>query len=442
MVNFPILYTGKGTEQPLKDMGDTYEVFSRKFMDAQRMKMEKHLSDEKFMLEQGVDPVQLIADKAMEKQAADIDWYNKEMASRMAKNDGFLSTEDKMWAASNKRKIMASQQNWQANQQRWDYERKLVDRDFGKTWDVDYFRKATEDFLLTGEFTTGLDPIAIDVKAELTEMGKRAGTHKETIITEKGGKKVTETVQGYGTTEEAQAAIQELINRDSARGGGGIKTFINDFRKLPIAEQGKWLEDRNKDGQISPQEQTNGILRWVMNNPDYINAFRGEDTSRRTEPTKPKGSEFGFEEFIFGNTKVTTLPIPPVSKTIGGVQYDDYYSILSPKKVEVPLGKTTEIDGNERSEGETYTSEEVEFIAFSPSKKEFFFRKARSGGRSDLILSVTVDELNKNYSQLPAGLFEWPIVYNNKRMKIKDVLAQTGTGVATTSEGKKQIPNF
>ena len=84
----------------------------------------------------------------------------------------------------------------------------------------------------------------------------------------------------------------------------------------------------------------------------------------------------------------------------------------------------------------------MEFIAFSPSKKEFFFRKARSGGRSPLILSVTVDELNKNYSQLPAGLFEWPIIYNNKRMKIKDVLAKAGTGVAATTEGKKQIPNF
>jgi len=436
MVNFPILYTGKGTEQPLKDMGDSYEVFSRKFMDAQRMKMEKHLSDEKFMLEQGIDPIQLISDTAMQKQGSDIDWYNKKWAGRMAQNEGFLSTQDKMEMGSDKRKITASQQNWQANQQRWDYERKLVDRDFGKTWDVDYFRKATEEFLLTGEFTTGLDPVAVDVKAELADMGRRTGTYKDIDIVEKGGKKVTETVQRQGTVEEAQVAIQEMMERDT---GGRIKTFINDFRKLPIAEQAKWLVDRNSDGQISPQERMNGIAKWAMNNPDYINAFQGEDISRRTEPVKPK-EDSGFFKFIFGNTRVTTQPVTPVSKTIGGVPYDDYYPILSPKKVEVPLGKTMEIEEKTRSEGDTYTSAEVEFIAFSPSKKEFFFRKARSGGLSDLILSVTVDELNKNYSQLPAGLFEWPIMYNNKPMKIKDVLAQTGT--TTIGEGKKQIPNF
>ena len=367
MINFPILYTGKGTEQPLKDMGDSYEVFSRKFMDAQRMKMEKHLSDEKFMLEQGIDPIQLISDTAMQKQGSDIDWYNKKWAGRMAQNEGFLSTQDKMEMGSDKRKIMASQQKSQAAQERAMVDYETIRRDTRGYYDHRVFEDAYKEFLVTGEYpASALEPSPLNPTVYFGNINLKG--EKGTIVTDA---KTGQRMKYYASIDEAKARFWGDIQEDIGKGGSRLlKGIRNEFNNLPSSEKKKIL-DINGDNRISPEEErfmglegslrTNPIMQWAEQTyPQMMlrgTPMKGETKKETTSEKKidwnkeinewnSNNDEFGRQRTQYGDMVFDSfLNLGAVSKAMKAQNIGEATDLKTGNKIIMNTGVKFEVSG-------------------------------------------------------------------------------------------------
>jgi hypothetical protein len=133
---------------------------------------------------------------------------------------------------------------------------------------------------------------------------------------------------------------------------------------------------------------------------------------------------------LFGGTKKTVNPVSPIKKTVGGKQYDDYYPFINLPTILVPLGKVTEIEEEERAEGEVMGNTKVKVAGFSPSTGEFFFELEEGRYDKGNTVAVNIKQLNRKYqeNELPAELFELPIMYNGKMVQIKDILNEVGGG--------------
>jgi hypothetical protein len=427
MINFPILYTGKGTTQPLKEMGDSFEQFSQKYIETQKIKLDKSLKDEKWFLDQQLDPVQLMADAATEKQAKYIEWMNEKYAKKMEENEGMLPMQEKLNLAADKRRGIAMQQQMQADQKRAMTEYQVISRDFKGEYEHDKFWSAWREFLETGKYPpTSLEPAAKDFIGHLRKEGNQYRSSTNQYISEVEGRTISSTEEVRGTLRDAQQKIQFDLRNDN---GSFLKTVVADFDSLDYKEKEKWLNDANNDGVIDDAEMLqdrNGIINWAMNNPKYIEAFRGGDVKT---VNKPKTSGGGFS-ILWGNTKKTIYPARPISRTVGGKYYDDYYPFLNLGTVSVPLGKVTEIDGEDRSEGDVMGNTKVKVAGFVPSTGEFFFELEEGRYTKGNTVAVDINQLNDQYQkeELPADLFELPVMYNGKMVQIKDILNEVGGG--------------
>lgn len=257
MAGFPILYTGKDTTRPLKEYGDTFEQFSNKYLGAKQAELNKALKDEEFFLSQGVDPAPVIADQAMEEQAAMLDWYNDKYADRMAKKDGMLDTRDKMEMAQDKRKVLSRQQNWMASQEQYKKDLEVIRRDFRGDYDRQAFEEATKNFMETGEYSGGLEPNAISPTTALRGVPLSNKARDDEFY--------GNNLDDFAMTVKAKAMENPRF----------LKGLIQDFRDLPENEKVKWLDDTDEDGRIGRGElDPNGIIRWAQQNEDYFNAYR------------------------------------------------------------------------------------------------------------------------------------------------------------------------
>jgi len=335
MVNFPILYTGRGTTKPLQGEADSFSKFSDKFLDAEKMKLQKALKDEDWLMNQQVDPVRVLSDKALEDQAKSLDMFNEEVASIMQNRQGPLTTQEKIKVASMKRDLESKQANWMQGQEAWQRDYDLARRDTRGYWDRDAMQQATNEFMETGRYVSGqgLMPTPLNPDVYFNSINLK-GTETWSDVDPKTGMYTEFSAE----PQEAMERFYGEVQQDMAQGGRLLRGIMNEFNGLPYEEKAKYL-DVNGDGRISDEEQqatrtsgslrTNPIMQWAEQKyaPMMIKGQARKKASGSGSGSKDKDAE----QIVYGGAKRWIIPQEPETNFLfGGRVYDELYTFDLP----------------------------------------------------------------------------------------------------------------
>jgi hypothetical protein len=285
MATFDTLYTGEGSAVKLPDLDrliDSQRRVGEQVIKGEEARLSKVMQDESWVMEQmKANPVLLINDKLRTQQAAAIERYNNVGAELLRKNDGVLTTADKLILQREKEALTAMQQGLMADQQRFQQEYALMQKDQGAFYDEQEFTKAMGQFYETGQYP----PTALIAKP------------KDPFTLLSGLKPMTEgrvpQIGGTGydvtsrmTEDQARLAIRNTMLRDE----GSMRGFLKVFEQLPESEQLAIL-DTDGSGAIDPTERqavrsemdiNNPIVQWAENYKPFLDAAMNVKTVPRT----------------------------------------------------------------------------------------------------------------------------------------------------------------
>ena len=427
-VNFPILYTGKGTTQPLQGESTGFKDLSNRLVDIEKMKLDKALKDEDWLLNQQIDPVRVLSDAATKDQAESVERFNEEVTSMMQNREGPLTMQEKLKVASMKKDLQSKQINWIQGQDAWQKDYNLVAKDFGRNWEPMTMVAATAKFHKTGIYTPGegLEPVGKSVVSALRSEGRknRANEYKD----EKTGKRILV----YGTDEGFRACIQDLMRFDPAI----EKTVTNNFDDLDWETKEKYLIDEDEDGKITQEETNNGIVRWAMDNPKYRDAYIQSTEKPAQKSGSAKDGDKEFKKIIYGGSTQSIKPSKPKTMMFGGVKYNNFYSFdTRPIQITFPdetpaIEIITDIYGNITRKPITLSGiQELNVANYSDDTGEVVLKekKASWGGGGEYIVNIKDVPLSQ--------IGELWIKKDGKNIQLKDIVKQVGEGEEEESGG-------
>lgn len=350
MATFSTSYTGENSAVKLPDLDRlirSQERVGEMTIAGQEKLLQRKEKDSNYVLEQmKANPVLLIADKLRKDQAVMIDNYSTFAGKLLAENDGILPLNAKLAIQKEHDALVAAQQTMQADQQRFQQEYALMQKDQGSYYDEKEFKAAMDGFYETGQYP----PTALIAKPkDAFVLLANLSPISETRVPQEGdtGYDITSKM----TLDQAKMAIRNTMLKDE----GSMRGFLKVFESLPEAEQLDILDINNSDT-IDPSERqvvksvmdvNNPIVQWAESYEPFIQQAMGPKTVPRTatqekgkttpstpfKTTSPVGAgnnrNLDFSEVTAGETKgnwTFDTWVDLDKNTTGSISINEWYS--------------------------------------------------------------------------------------------------------------------
>jgi hypothetical protein len=316
MANFSNSFTGKGTYTPLpsgQELQRSQEKMSDLILSAEKLKQDTYRRNaEEFSKASDVDPVFVLSDSARKTQAELLNKFNTYWGKIYKERGGNLTEQDKTSMARDKDYLMMEQGNMKATMDRFIQDRETISKDIKGQYAVDEWKPYAQEYYTTGKYNVDSLPIkAGDFKTYLRERSQKNRNEAgfDVLPAEQGyDERVTRNVLKGKEGEEIKSAFLEAPESE-------IKSFFNDWTdwKKANPEEANKILDVNGDGIVSKNEanigitrdESNPIMKWAMNNPQYQEAVV---TYQRTGTRIPRVSGNSATNFLFGFKKSGYVP--------------------------------------------------------------------------------------------------------------------------------------
>lgn len=302
-------YTGGGAGiqiQPLDRLARSQERMSDFITKAEELKFKTFKENEKFVLDQKIDPKLFVSQKHAEIQDQLLTGYNDEAAKIIKTAGGFgnLTSADKLMLNQKRQEIEIAQAKMLADQQRWALDEKtaLAKPDY---YDVPKLYERGQELFTKGTYSEAPLPIrAKDVSTSLREEASkmRMQYSAPALKTEGGIQFKGSRSQNFNPSnpKEVDDWIVGRILSDPQKQVG----LIEEFSKEPIDVQLKYLDDDNS-GTVDERERSillgtavgrgNPLLKYAVENKKYKDAALVYDDSNWQEIRKPStGTSFDW----------------------------------------------------------------------------------------------------------------------------------------------------
>lgn len=328
----------------------------------EEVKLNKVLSDKAtFLKMMATDPVATISDINMKRQALALEEYNNTFGKKYVESKGNLSFADELAMASAKRGLQTFQQKLLTEQEQFQKAYDVIQRDTRGYYDQEHFVSKMQEYYKSGELPRDLLRAAPqDIRPLLSKDPNQSAYAEPTRlpVTDKN----TGNIVGYQNgsneykrnKEEARRAIFDKLQYEPV-----LRSVIQDFQSQPESVQYEALKDydRNGDIKLDPEERTfayahmnkmdNPIIKWAMNNPDYITASMGAN------PATPKniaGSSSSnsvaknASQFAHGAGTWKYEPREARNIEIGGKRFTQYHEYQNMPALSISLTSKNGID--------------------------------------------------------------------------------------------------
>lgn len=348
MASFDILYRGdqSGFKIPEFDKLESAEkdFYGNIIKGAETEYLKKEKDEADFLGMMKTNPVLLISDKTRTMQAEAIEKYNNKWASTLAKKQGSLNLKDKMEMQRDKEALGMFQNTLLADQQRYQQEQAIMDKDIRGFYDRDRFNKATQSFYETGKYPTG---VLVAAPQEFVSRLRKVKRTEAVIPRTVGGR-----IVDY-KTNMTQAEAEEEIANEILTNEGSLATVLRDFEdpaNVKEAEQFLVEYDVNKNGIIDPAEKrsamdepknlNNPIIKWAQKH--YAPMIMTEEAgASKAIP----GTSKGGLSINFGGRQINYEPPTSKSFALSNDKYSNEFYPLNIKGGSFKLGPTAiEVD--------------------------------------------------------------------------------------------------
>lgn len=291
--------------QPLDRLSRSQERMSDFITKAEELKLKAFKDNEKFVLDQKIDPKLFVSQKHAEIQDQLLTGYNDEAAKIIKNAGGFgnLTSADKLMLNQKRQEIEIAQAKMLADQQRWALDEKtaLSKPDY---YDVPKLYERGQELFTKGTYSEAPLPVrAKDVASTLRNASSKVRTEfSKPVLKSEGG------VQFRGTRSQNfdpnnPKAIDDFIRGSILNDTQAQIGLMEDFSKEPIDVQLKYL-DTDNNGMLSDAERSitrgtaingnNPLLKYAIENPSYREAAVTFTDSNWTPVSKPSNTSFNW----------------------------------------------------------------------------------------------------------------------------------------------------
>ena len=387
--SFPIIYTGKGTAPQFpKDTGRSSERLSDFITQAEMLKYNTFRQNEQeFLKSSQIDPQFFISKANQETQTNLLNNFNQRWSQRMKEANYNLSTDDKMKMQAEKNLIIGQQNEMLADQKKWEEHKALVDADVsGQYYDKEKFYNQNTKQLFEGGSYKGMTiPIKSKSFAGLLRTAGGGLGAKQTVDIQKEDGRVWSTrvnLRDEGinpATGLANNPNDEVSNfiREQAMSANDqyAQGMLEDWDNQDEAEKSKWFIDEDKSGDIDPQEEKNGIIRWAINNPKYRNAAVVTYDTAGSNISKDRTSGgLTFTLDMFGKPSTRYAPQSATTTRLGQTNYGVYHPFDNIPVGDIPVGTEIRVlnpEGEEKIIPNTTVT--VDLTGYDEEKDEYTF---------------------------------------------------------------------
>ncbi len=438
MASVPILSDGKNTAVYLDNsqINQSAGQLRSDILGAEKLKLNKALQEEQdFLKAIQTDPVGLMTQAGIKQQADVLKQFNERWTDEMRKNNGILSTDQKIQMAQDKVAVQSFQQNLAANQQRALEEMKVFRANPSK-YDQNTFYKSYLDFLETGEYSSALRarPGQLNESLDKDIRAYQLAKPKENVqsIAGKSGKIIT-TITTGDPKEGAQRVLSLFLNDDT---GGLLEDAAMEFMNESPEVQKKYL-DANQDGQVTEDEinlaqsfgndvasiASNPIVKWAMET-------KGQryQTSRPQVSNPPSSMGFGLTLGVGGKNVPYKIPESEGRRDLSNVtKSEDFYKTYVDEPINFSLDPTSKYvdEYGDETEVPVGLTVDARIVGYARDKDMVVLQPTTGVGSIKNAQTILVPR-SRIESQLPEGVL----------IRVGDKNIVLGEGKATAQKPK------
>lgn len=282
-------------------MADVFQESINQLQDSLlNAKLRREKKEAQFLQDINVDPVTVMTNSLMDKQAKKIQEFNDNWIKNFSDTNGDLSMQQRVEMQKSKNEILSWQQKQQNALKDWQRSYEIVrDPRTGKNYDINFFEQQTQRFKDTDEIPNegflqarakSLDELAkaITIKGNEATFAKTVGNKeiKTTIPLGSQFKTMDEAIQNNETM--VRGNTNRLILEDPSYLRGAQEQFL----ALPDQEKAKYFKatDINNDNITDEREAQNAILLFAQ---DFV-ISKGATGIKVTEDVQKDGDGFNI----------------------------------------------------------------------------------------------------------------------------------------------------